>query len=187
MRQTINFQSCKFTSVVGRATGDSATEKLITLDSPGVKVVDIGRYYGLMNDQAQAVDSQGRVHLVMWHCSDDSYAYTASQGYTSTGTWEHAIARRYNHYWRDTSGQWHHYEMPWIAGSRPKLFIRQNGDAFLIYQSVRNPCPCRYGSRGIHTDLPFLFVSKEFIERLVCFCLPFFEISCLKSAKVNSY
>jgi hypothetical protein len=30
-------------------------------------------------------------------------------------------------------------ELPPVAGSRPKLFIRENGDAFLIYQSCRDP------------------------------------------------
>jgi hypothetical protein len=29
--------------------------------------------------------------------------------------------------------------MPWVAGNRPQLFIRSNGDAFLIYNASRNP------------------------------------------------
>ncbi|MBN1845868.1 MAG: BNR repeat-containing protein [Sedimentisphaerales bacterium] len=140
-------------NVVGRATGDPASEELIRLDSDGVTIVPLGRYYGLMNQQTQAVDPQGRMHIVMWHCSDDSYAYAALQGYTATGTWGHALARRYHHYWRDAGGQWHHHEMPWVAGSRPKLFIRPNGDAFLIYQSVRDPLALGYGLYFIDGDL----------------------------------
>jgi hypothetical protein len=157
---TLNFSGGE-DNVVGKATGDSATEKLITLSSPGVKVVDIGRYYGLMNQQTQAVDPQGRIHTVMWQCSDESYAYAKSLGYTSTGTWGHAVARRFNHYWRDTNGLWHHYEMPWVAGSRPKLFIRQNGDAFLIYQSVRNPIALGYGLYFIDGDLTICAASAQ--------------------------
>ncbi len=149
---TLNFGAGE-NNIVARATGDPNTQELITLDSPGVTVVDIGRYYGLMNQLTQAVDSLDRIHVIMWHCSDESYAYAASEGYLDPGTWGHALARRYNHYWRDTAGRWHHYEMPWIAGSRPKLFIRHNGDAFLIYQSVRDPVALGYGIYFTDGDL----------------------------------
>ncbi len=157
---TLNFGAGE-DNVVGRATGNPATEELITLDSPGVTAVDISRFYGLMNQQTQAVDSQGRIHVVMWHCSDESYEYAASNGYWETRTWGHALARRYNHYWRDAIGQWHHYEMPCVAGSRPKLFIRQNGDAFLIYQSVRDPIALGYGLYFIDGDLTICAATAQ--------------------------
>jgi len=118
-------------NVVGRATGDSGTEELITLDSQGVTVVDINSCYGLMNQHAQAVDPQGRIHTVMWHCTEETY-----EGY-SYSRWGPEGARRYFHYWRDSQGVWHRNELPGYVGSRPKLFIRSNGDAFLIYQSRR--------------------------------------------------
>jgi hypothetical protein len=117
--------------VVGRSTGDSSTEELIFLDSPGIRVVTLDRYYGLMNQQAQAVDSQGRIHVVMFHCTPETY-----QGY-SWSTWGPEGARRYFHYWRDTQGTWYRNELPDYVGSRPKLFIRANGDAFVVYQSRR--------------------------------------------------
>jgi hypothetical protein len=117
--------------LVGRSTGDSTTQQLILLDSPGIQVVTLDRYYGLMNQQAQAVDSQGRVHIVMFHCTPETY-----QGYTWS-TWGPEGARRYYHYWRDAQGIWHRNELPDYVGSRPKIFIRSNGDAFVIYQSRR--------------------------------------------------
>ena len=49
------------------------------VNSPGLKVVDIGREYGLMNTHGQAVDSQGRIHVVMWHCSDESLEKAGSK------------------------------------------------------------------------------------------------------------
>jgi hypothetical protein len=119
-------------NIVGRATGNSATEQLIYLNSPGVKVVTLDRYYGLMNQITQAVDPQGRIHTVMFHCTPETY-----QGYTWS-TWGPEGARRYFHYWRDSQGVWHRNQLPGYVGSRPKLFIRSNGDAFLIYQSRRN-------------------------------------------------
>ncbi len=115
--------------VIGQATGNSSTEQLITVSSPDVTVVPLDRYYGMMNQQAQAIDSQGRVHAVMFHCTPETYA-----GY-SYSTWGPQGARRYYHYWRDSQGVWTRNELPDYVGSRPKLFIRDNGDAFVIYQS----------------------------------------------------
>ena len=48
------------------------------VNSPGVTVVNISRAHGLMNTHGQAVDSQGRVHVVMWHCSDQSLQQPAA-------------------------------------------------------------------------------------------------------------
>ena len=44
----------------------------ITLDSPGITVVSMDRRNTLMNQQTQIVDSDGAVHSVMWHASDDN-------------------------------------------------------------------------------------------------------------------
>lgn len=115
--------------VIGLATGSSSTEQLITVASPDVTVVTLDRYYGLMNQQAQAIDSEGRVHIVMFHCTPETY-----NGY-SYSTWGPEGARRYYHYWRDSDGVWTRNELPDYVGSRPKLFVRSNGDAFVIYQS----------------------------------------------------
>jgi hypothetical protein len=126
-------------NIIGVLTGNSGTDTLITLDSPGVTAVPLNRYYGLMNQQSQAIDPQGRIHTVMWHCTEETYAYARLLGYTDMGRWGPAVARRYHHYWREHDGTWNHVELPPVAGSRPKLFIRENGDAFLIYQSCRDP------------------------------------------------
>jgi hypothetical protein len=115
--------------IIGQSTGDSSTEQLINLDSPGINVVTLDRYYGLMNQQAQAIDPQGRVHIIMFHCTPETY-----QGY-SWSTWGPIGARRYFHYWRDSQGNWYRNQMPDYVGSRPKIFFRSNGDAFAIYQS----------------------------------------------------
>jgi hypothetical protein len=124
---------------IGFATGDAATEILIGLNSTDLIVVPVSRAYGLMNQQTQAVDPWNRIHTVMWHCTDESYAYAVSQGVEIGETWGPAIARRYHHYWRDTNGKWRHNELPEIAGNRPKLFIQRNGNAFLAYIASQNP------------------------------------------------
>ncbi len=149
----LSFNIRNSTNPIGLATGDPATQLLITLYSPGVTAIPLDEYYGMMNSQAQALDAQGRIHTVMWHCTDETNAYAASLGYTATGTWGHATARRYHHYWRDDKGVWHHYQLPWISGNRPKLFIRQNGDAFLIYQAVLDPIALGYDTRIVNGHL----------------------------------
>ena len=145
--------------IIGYATGNSVSEKLIDLNSQDSIVVPISRKFGLMNQQTQDVDPWGQVHIVMWHCTDESYAYAASQGSTSVQTWGPPIARRYYHYWRDKYGNWHHNELPEVAGNRPKLFIKHNGDAILAYVAAMGPLPT--GSVGKYSsgDLVILAAS----------------------------
>ncbi|MHC4626954.1 MAG: BNR repeat-containing protein, partial [Planctomycetota bacterium] len=49
------------------------------LNSPGITVVPIDRLHGLMNTHGHAVDSKGRVHVVMWHCTDQSLRAASSR------------------------------------------------------------------------------------------------------------
>jgi hypothetical protein len=113
------------------------------VNSPGITVVKIGRDYGLMNTHGQAVDSQGRIHTVMWHCSDESLKAAGSK--PGEHRWGPPEARRYHHYWRDRKGTWHHRELPWIAGNRPKLFIDRDDNAFLIYGTQHKSSPMEQG------------------------------------------
>jgi hypothetical protein len=103
------------------------------VNSPGLKVVDIGREYGLMNTHGQTVDSQGRVHVVMWHCSGESLEAAGSK--PGEHRWGPPEARRYHHYWRDKNGNWQHYELPWIAGDRPKIFADKNDNLYMIFSA----------------------------------------------------
>jgi len=113
-------------------TGEMLTEPPY-VGSPGLRVVEIGQGYGLMNTHGQAVDSQGRIHAVMWHCTGASLKAAGSK--PGESRWGPPEARRYHHYWRDKSGTWLHRELPWTSGNRPKLFIDRNDDAFIIYGS----------------------------------------------------
>jgi len=103
------------------------------LNSPGITVVNISRAYGLMNTHGQAVDSHGRVHVVMWHCTDESLQAAGSK--PGEHRWGPPDARRYHHYWRDPEGRWHHTELPWTAGNRPKIFLDNRDNACVIYST----------------------------------------------------
>ena len=50
-----------------RNNAGTALAMPMRVDSPGLVAVPISTRYGLLNDQAQVVDSQGRVHVVMSH------------------------------------------------------------------------------------------------------------------------
>ncbi len=102
------------------------------VNSPDITVVKISRGYGLMNTHGQAVDSQGRVHAVMWHCTDKSLQMAGSKPTGGYG-FGPPPARRYHHYWRDAKGVWNHRELPWVAGNRPKVFMDKNDNAYLIW------------------------------------------------------
>lgn len=103
------------------------------VNSPGINVVNISRKYGLMNTHGQAIDSEGNIHVVVWHCSDESLKAAGSK--PGEFRWGPEEARRYFHYWRGKNGVWHQTEIPLIAGTRPKIFIDKNDRIFLAFTS----------------------------------------------------
>jgi len=130
-----------------------------SLDSPDITVARIPATYGLMNTHGQAVDSQGRIHVVMCHCSDKSFQAAASK--PGESLWGSAEAHRYNHYWRDNNATWHHVELPWVAGNRPKLFFDSKDNAYLIY-CTRNELATIAGATAASewTDWKIIHVEK---------------------------
>lgn len=106
------------------------------VNSPGITVVTINRIHGLMNTHGQAIDSEGRVHVVMWHCTDQTLQAAGSK--PGEFRWGPPQARRYHHYWRGPDGHWHHRELPWVAGNRPKIFMDKKNNAYMIF-GVKHP------------------------------------------------
>jgi len=106
------------------------------IKSPDIAVVDIPRSLGLMNTHGQAVDSKGRIHAVIWHCTEATLRAEGSK--PGEHRWGLDSAHRYHHYWRDEEGSWQHRELPWVSGSRPKLFIDKNDNTYLLYEKEGN-------------------------------------------------
>jgi len=104
-------------------------------DSPGLVVARIGRELGLMNTHGQTVDSRGRVHVAMWHCTEATIRAAGSK--PGRHCWGPPAARRYHHYWREPDGAWHHRELPWVAGNRPKLFADRRDNLYMIFRATR--------------------------------------------------
>lgn len=100
----------------------------LTIDSPGVRVVEIPTGRGLMNTTTQAVDSQHRIHLVTFHLPDDVQ---------DQPDWESSRKNaRYFHYWRDDRGQWQRHDVN-LMGGRPQLWFDSADNAYLIYTGDR--------------------------------------------------
>ena len=118
------------------------------VNSPGITVANISRLHGLMNTHGQAVDLQGRVHVVMWHCTDETLRAAGSK--PGEHRWGPPKARRYHHYWRDRVGHWSHQQTPWQAGSRPKIFMDSSDNAFMIFGTSRRDA--RLADGHLHSE-----------------------------------
>ncbi|MHC4356311.1 MAG: BNR repeat-containing protein, partial [Planctomycetota bacterium] len=118
------------------------------VNSSGITVAKISRLHGLMNTHGQAVDSRGRVHVVMWHCTDATLRAAGSK--PGEHRWGPPEARRYHHYWRDADGQWHHRELPWQAGNRPKIFMDSSDNAYVIFGTSRRAA--RLADGHLHSE-----------------------------------
>ena len=106
------------------------------LDSPGITVFPISPLLGLMNTHGQAVDSKGRIHAVVWHCTEASLKAAGSA--PGEERWGPPEARRYHHYWRQTDGQWRHRELPGVAANRPKIVLDREDNAFVLFGGRRS-------------------------------------------------
>lgn len=112
-------------------TGESVGirgKRLLTIDTPGVRVVEFPMNRGLINTTTQAVDRRRRIHLVTFHLPDNAPVVT---------DWDGARrAAKFSHYWRDQHGHWTCNEMDFM-GSRPQLWFDSADNAFVIFVGDR--------------------------------------------------
>jgi len=129
------------------------------VNSPGLAVVEIPQSYGLMNTHGQAIDSKGGIHVVMWHCTEESLQAAGTK--PGEQRWGPPEARRYHHYWRDTNGKWRHTELPGQAGNRPKIFIDKNDNAYLIFSAKRQAVKLADGHLHAQGDLKIAAATAD--------------------------
>lgn len=108
------------------------------VDSPCITAVEISDKLGLMNTHGQAVDSEGRIHVVLRHPTEASLQAAGTA--PGESTWGPPEAQRYHHYWRDTAGIWHHREIPVVTGNRPKILVDAANNAYIIYTAAEGVC-----------------------------------------------
>jgi hypothetical protein len=108
----------------------------ISVSDPHV-VVPIPINTGLINQETQAFDRDGRLHVVTSQFNEADLAKLGGC-HTSTYSQRAQYARPYHH-WRDAEGNWHTFELPYYSGTsgRTKLLFDNHDNAFLILPDAR--------------------------------------------------
>lgn len=120
------------TLISDRDSTSASVPKLFTVNSPGLVIERFPQTDSLMNTQAQAVDSKGRIHTVMWHLDP------AKADPSDHRTWQPDHSS-YFHYWRDADGKWESSKIPGAVGIRPKLVFDRNDTAYVVYTLPTGP------------------------------------------------
>lgn len=117
----------------GRTWFNNAGQHIATVGSrpinentSGIKIWDVGQNRGLINQEAQAVDAQGRISLLMSHMRDNAPSLT---------DFREARLRSYvYHYMRDLNGQWSRRELPGSSFSydRNKIAVDAGNNLYAI-------------------------------------------------------
>ncbi len=123
--------------VIAHAKPGSVAD-VMGMNSPGIVVVPISRRDGMINTQAQAIDSRGRVHLVISHVTPQSVR-AAGFKYPGAATWGAPAALRYHHYMRQSDGKWAHLELPGVAGGRGWLGFDARDTAYFVHLDRPTP------------------------------------------------
>ncbi|HET9933720.1 MAG TPA: BNR repeat-containing protein, partial [Polyangiaceae bacterium] len=113
----------------GTAIGTSGS-KAITLAS-GVPAVRIAQNRGLINQEHMAVDSQGRVHVLLSHMPSSQ---------PDDSNFERSRTKsEFFDYWRDTDGVWHTVALGYsvVANFRGKLAISSSNNVYAILPDLR--------------------------------------------------
>ena len=130
----------------GTIVSNASTGLLYNINSPGLVVRPLPETQTNMNQQGQAVDSQGHIHAIGWHrdsAKDPSLDHV----------WEPQESSYYDD-WRDNLGNWHEARIPGDVGSRPKIVMDANDNAYAIYQ-VKSDTPALVGGSGTNGNLYF--------------------------------
>jgi hypothetical protein len=113
------------------ATVATSGSSPLTRASAGIKVWTIGQNRGLINQEHMAVDSTGRVHVLLSHLPD---AQANDSNFDSART-----KSQYFHYFRDAAGTWSRTAMtyPAQAAFRGKLAIAASGNVYAVLPDLR--------------------------------------------------
>lgn len=96
----------------------------ITQNTPGIAVWQIEQNRGLINQESQTVDSQGRISMLMSHLPDE---LPSSSNFDNN-----RLQARVFHYRRDLQGQWHRSMLPGATFSYARNKIAADGDGNLF-------------------------------------------------------
>jgi hypothetical protein len=122
----------------GTTIADTRLGQSINLNTPGIVIKPKDLNQLLINNQAQCIDQQGRVHVLMLHRREEAayvYPNLTTAAYATIGT-------AYYHYFRDpATGAWSQRRIPveaYPVGSRPKIGFDAAGNLFAVFVSYTN-------------------------------------------------
>lgn len=124
----------KWFNNAGTLIADTSLGQSINVSSPGIimKVLDSRQRF--INQQAQCVDNDGRVHVLTLHRRAEPDAAWVSGDSTFS-----VVDTAYFHYFRDpVTHVWSQRRIPWSVfpvGSRPKLGFDAQGNLYGVYLS----------------------------------------------------
>lgn len=103
----------------------------INSNTQGVKVWTINQNRGLINQEAQAVDNNGQIHVLLSHLKD---SYADESNFTTART-----RTTYFHYWRDLSGKWHRTDtgINSIENFRGNLAFSTTNNIYAVLPNIR--------------------------------------------------
>jgi hypothetical protein len=117
----------------GTLVADTSLGQRIRVDTPGTVVVPLDCRQQLINQQAQCVDDQGRVHVLVRHRRQEpGFEWESGDGAFS------GPDTACFHYFRDpATGSWTGSRLPVThpASSRPDVETLANGDIYTVFRS----------------------------------------------------
>ena len=114
----------------GTTVGTTGTT-FVSKNSVGIKVWTINQNRGLINQEHMAIDTSGRVHVLLSHMPDaqaDDATFTSARSKS-----------QFFDYWRNSSGTWTRIAMglPVVANFRGKLAISAAGNVYAVLPDLR--------------------------------------------------
>jgi hypothetical protein len=108
------------------ATTGSGT--LVSVGSPGLIVDPLSVDHGLINQESQAVDAAGRLHVII------SYVPGRFTQCVSNYVAQRTQYARPFHVWQDTAGAWHKMEIPVALGAtgRSQIVLDNADNAYVV-------------------------------------------------------
>nr|WP_305047393.1 BNR-4 repeat-containing protein [Geofilum rubicundum] len=113
----------------GQQVGTAGTAPM-TIHSQGLKVWTVGTNRGLINQESQAVDSKGGIHILQTYISDDQPNSSDFWG----GRINHGQLR---HIYRDDQGVWHNDVIAYSGRNRNEIAVDANDNIYVVAGNYR--------------------------------------------------
>ncbi|MBN2697975.1 MAG: BNR-4 repeat-containing protein [Bacteroidales bacterium] len=102
----------------------------MTLNTPGLKVWTVNKYRGLINQESQAVDSKGGIHILQSYMLDGEP--------NNSNFWSSRIDKGYlRHIYRDDAGTWHSDVIARSTRNRSEIAVDANDNVYVVAPGYR--------------------------------------------------